>query len=132
MAMLDKHAPASSAPASAKVGSRDVKGIGDRSAMTADLKDMLASQIRSCWTPPDGVPNAANLTVSFELFLNPDGSVAQPPHLQAESTGQYARAATEAARRAIYTCAPYHLPQDRYEQWRDVVFNFNPAATVGQ
>jgi len=65
--------------------------------------------------------------VSYELFLNRDGSVAQPPQLTADSAAAaagdpYMRAAAEAARRAIYTCAPYTLPADRYNQWHDVTF----------
>ena len=51
---------------------------------------------------------ADELMVDFDLFLNPDGSVAQPPQLAANSAAAaagdpYTRAAAEAARRAIYT-----------------------------
>ena len=87
-------------------------GIGDRNAMTMDLVDALRNQIAPCWSPPVGAPHPEALIVSFEVFLNPDGSVARPPQLTAQSQagGPYIRAAAEAGRRAIYTCAPYKLP----------------------
>lgn len=133
MALLDKRAPAPASAPNAKVGSRTVKGIGDQTMMTADLKSMLVSMIYKCWSPPVGAPNAADLVVSFRLFLNQDGTVAQAPQLEGNSgNDSYARAAVEAARRAIYTCQPYQLPQDRYSQWRDVTFNFDPRQMVGQ
>ncbi len=133
MALLDKRAPAAASAPNAKVAPRTVKGIGDQNQMTADLKSMLVSMIYKCWSPPVGAPDAASLVVSFRLFLNQDGSVAQPPQLVGNSgNDSYARAAQEAARRAIYTCQPYQLPADRYAQWRDVTFNFDPRQMVGQ
>jgi hypothetical protein len=135
MALLDKRAPAAASSPNAKIGNRAIKGIGDQNAMTADLKSMLQSMIYKCWSPPVGAPHPEQLIVSFELFLNPDGTVAQPPQLVGNSGSAgdpYARAAAEAARRAIYTCQPYLLPSDRYAQWRDVTFRFDPRDMVGQ
>jgi outer membrane biosynthesis protein TonB len=133
MALLDKRAPAAASAPNAKPAQRTQKGIGDQNQMTADLKSMLLSMVYKCWSPPVGAPNADDLVVSFRLFLNQDGTVAQPPQLVGNSGGDsYARAAQEAARRAIYTCQPYALPQDRYAQWRDVTFVFDPRQMVGQ
>ncbi len=134
-AMLNKRQAA--APKNARVGPQNVKGIGEQSAMTADLKAMLQSEIFRCWSPPVGTPHPENLIVSFKLFLNRDGSIAQPPQLSADSAAAaagdpYMRAAAEAARRAIYTCAPYRLPADRYNQWHDIDFTFYPRDMMGQ
>jgi hypothetical protein len=125
------------APKNAKVGSQNVKGIGDQSAMTADLRALLQSEIYRCWSPLVGAPHPEKLIVSYELFLNKDGSVARSPQLTAESSAAaasdpYMRAAAEAARRAIYTCAPYNLPANRYNQWHDVTFTFYPRDMMGQ
>lgn len=136
VALLDKRAPSASA-ANAKVGNRTIRGIGAQNAMTMDLVDALRNQIAQCWSPPVGAPHPDQLIVSFELYLNPDGSVAQPPQLAGSSVAAasgdpFMRAAAEAARRAIYTCAPYRLPADRYNQWRDITLNFDPRQMVGQ
>lgn len=134
-ALLDKSAK-KSAPSNAKVGTHNIKGFGSQNAMTMDLVDALRSQIARCWTPPVGAPNAADLVVDLDLFLNPDGSVAQPPQLLGTSGGAgnpYARAAAEAAKRAIYECEPYKLPADRYSQWREInPFHFDPRQWLGQ
>lgn len=124
-------------PANAKPGPRNIKGVGEQSAMTADLKAILKSEIYRCWSPPVGSPHPERLIVKFELFLRRDGNVAQPPQLAADSAAAVAhdpfmRAAADAAQRAIYMCAPYTLPADRYNDWRDVVFTFYPADVLGQ
>lgn len=133
LALLDKKEPSKSAT-KGRTGERAIKGIGDQSAMTMDLVDALRNEIAQCWSPPVGAPHPEDLIVSFRLYLNPDGSVAQPPQLAAESQGgnAYLRAAQEAARRAIYTCAPYKLPADRYNQWRDITLVFDPRKMIGR
>lgn len=135
-ALLNKVAPAP-ARTNARTGTRNVQGIGDQTAMTADLQALLLSQIRPCWSPPVGAPHPEELIVDFDVVLNPDGSVARPPQLLADSSASagdpFFRAAAEAARRAIYTCAPFKLPQDRYSQWREInPFHFDPRQMMGE
>jgi outer membrane biosynthesis protein TonB len=135
-ALLDKYSAPAASPKNAKAGPQTTRGVGDMNAMNADLKAFLQAQIARCWSPPVGAPHPERLIVDFEMFLNKDGSVAQPPQLSANSAAAvpgdpYMRAAVEAARRAIYTCAPFKLPADRFDQWRDITFTFNPANMVG-
>ncbi len=135
-ALLNKLTAPAASPKTVKTGARTIKGVGDMNAMTADLNSAQQTQIAQCWSPPVGAPHPEQLIVNFELFLNQDGSVAQPPQLSADSASAargnpFMTAAVEAARRAIYTCAPYKLPADRYNQWRDVTFTFNPADMIG-
>lgn len=138
MALLDKRAPAASSAPNVKTGPRNIKGFGAQNAMTADLRDSLKSQVEQCWSPPVGAPDAKKLIVDFDLFLNQDGSIAQPPQLMPDSAAAaasdpYVRAAADAALRAIYTCAPYKLPADRYSQWNEVKpFHFDPRTMMGQ
>ena len=115
----------------AKTASRNVQGVGAQTAMTADLASILMSEIYRCWSPPTGTPHPERLIVKYEVFLNRDGTVAQPPQLAPESAAAvvsdpYMAAAAGAARRAIYTCSPYKLPADRYAQWRNFIVNFDP------
>ncbi|MGA9796726.1 MAG: hypothetical protein WBQ17_14470 [Rhizomicrobium sp.] len=137
-ALLNKLTAPAAAPSHARLANRTVKGVGAMNAMVADLQDALRGQISQCWSPPVGAPRADELIVDFDLLLNPDGSVAQPPQLTASSqaaaaSDPYTRAAAEAARRAIYECAPYKLPADRYSQWREIdPFHFDPSQMMGQ
>lgn len=124
-------------PANAKVAQRTIQGVGAGTAMTADLISILQSEINRCWSVPDVGPHPERLIVKFHLYLARDGNVAQAPQLMPETVAAVAgdpfmRAAAEAARRAIYACAPYRLPADRYAQWRDIVFTFDPRDRLGQ
>ena len=134
-ALLNKLTSPAAAPRNARTADRTVKGIGAMNAMTMDLSDALKNMIAQCWNPPVGAPHPERLIPVFRLFLNPDGSVAQPPQLTADSAGAAAgdpfmRAAADAARRAIYTCAPYKLPADKYNVWRDITVDFDPRKMV--
>jgi outer membrane biosynthesis protein TonB len=135
-ALLNHIAPAAQ-PGSARAMGAVHHGIGAQTAMTADLRDALRNQIEQCWTKPTGAPHPEQLVVSFQLSLNPDGSVLGAPQLTAESASAaardtYVRAAAEAARRAIFVCQPYKLPADRYADWRDSVVLFDPRDPAGQ
>jgi hypothetical protein len=137
-ALLNKLTAPAAAPSNAKAANRTVKGVGAMNAMVADLQDALRSQVQQCWSPQIGAPNAEEMIVDFDLILNQDGSVAQPPQLTASSqaaaaSNPYTRAAAEAARRAIMECAPYKLPADRYNQWHEInPFHFDPSQMMGQ
>jgi outer membrane biosynthesis protein TonB len=132
-ALLNKLTAAPKTPPNAKVGPRVVQGIGAANAMTADLADALKSQIYQCWSPPVGAPNANDLVVDFDVAMNPDGSIARAASDAMSAANPYTRAAAEAARRAIYQCQPYRLPQDRYSQWREInPLRFDPRQMMNQ
>ena len=98
--------------------------------MTLSVPDLLHNQIAQCWRPP---PIQQRGIVAFELYLDEAGSVARPPRF-IEPVGQMAAtaAAVESVRRAIYTCASYRLPVDRYQQWRQVTIKFDMSQTRGE
>jgi len=130
-ALLNKLTSPAAAPRNARTADRTTRGVGAMNAMTMDLSDALKNQIAQCWNPPVGAPHPEQLIPTFRLFLGPDGSVQQAPQLAADSAAQAAsdpfmRAAVDAARRAIYTCAPYKLPADKYNVWRDITVDFDP------
>lgn len=132
-ALLNKLTATPKTPPDAKVGPRVVQGVGAANAMTADLADALKSQIYQCWSPPVGAPNANDLVVDFDLTLNPDGTPGRATSDALSASNPYTRAAAEAARRAIFQCQPYKLPQDRYSQWREInPLRFDPRQMINQ
>ncbi len=135
--LLNKLPTAQSQPANAHVAQQTHKGFAQQDAMTMDLRDYLKNQIEQCWSPPAGAPHPEQLVVFVDLRLNPDGSVAGKPQLTAQSMAAAAgnpfmRAAADAALRAIFVCAPYKLPPDRFADWRDSVVQFDPRDLAGQ
>jgi len=132
LALLNKVAPAEK-QSNARAADRTVRGIGTETAMTADLQSMLISMIKPCWSPPVGAPHPEDLIVELSVSFNPDGTVARPPQLvdQSSAGSPYYRAAAEAARRALYTCQPFKLPADQYDQWRETTVTFDPRQMMG-
>ena len=41
------------------------------------------------------------------------------------------QAAAESAVRAVFECQPYAMPPQKYDQWRDMVLNFDPRQMYG-
>ena len=123
--MLDKKAKVT-APPNAKPGDRTIKGVGLQTAMTMDIMTALKNQVGPCYNSNasafSGAPRQEELIADFDVFLNPDGSVARSPQLVGigNPSNPYAKVAEEAIRRAIYACAPYRLPTGRYDQWREI------------
>ena len=131
-ALLNKLTTPDKPVKAAKPGPRPIPAAGAGNLMTADLVDALKSQIYRCWSPPTGAPNASDLVVDFALNLNPDGTVGRL-QLLTLSGNTYTRAAAEAASRAIYQCQPYRLPQNRYEDWREISrMRFDPRQLMEQ
>lgn len=108
----------------AKTGPRAIQGAGAGNQMTADLADALKSQIYRCWNRPEGyaADRASDLVVQFDLELAPDGRVirADSASVSPGNPSRYNYAAGIAARNAIYSCQPYRLPPERYNQWRQI------------
>lgn len=100
--------------------------------MTAGEKDGLRLAVQKCWNVPAGLANAEDLVVTVGVELAQDGTLAGDPY-QVEPQGELGpgfRQAFEAARRALIRCAPYDLPADKYEQWRNLEVVFNPKNMV--
>jgi hypothetical protein len=132
-ALLNKLTTPDKPVKNAKAGPRVIQGVGAGNAMTASIVDALRSQIRPCWSLQSYPPNPNDLIVDFDLTLNKDGSVA---HLQSDamrSGNPYTRASAEAAERAIVSCAPYKLPPDSYNMWREISpLRFDPRQMMEQ
>lgn len=125
-------APEKPARTTAKPGQRAIQGIGAGNMMTADLVDALRSQIRRCWSLQIFPPNPADAIVDFAVTLTPGGNVASA-ELLTRGGNTYTQAAATAASRAIYECQPYHLPPDRYNEWRDITrLHFDPREMMEQ
>ncbi len=100
--------------------------------LTGGEREGLVLAVQKCWNVPVGLQNADNLAVVIGIELNLDGKLAGAPKLLEPSgtpTGAL-KQAFEAGRRALIRCAPYDLPQDKYEQWRQIEVVFNPEKMV--
>lgn len=98
--------------------------------MTGGERDAFRVAVQQCWVVDVG-SQAANVTVTVAVSMNPDGTVAGGDVRRLSASGgddAAQRTAFEAARRAILRCQKggYPLPVDKYDQWRDIEMTFNP------
>ena len=94
------------------------------------LRELIRQQIEPCWNIPAGARDAENMVVEIRATVAPDGRVSSAhivDQARARRDGFY-RSMAESAVRAILNprCQPLPLPLDKYDEWRDLVFSFNP------
>ena len=140
-ALIDKSpnaapAPASTAsPAPTQKASKTAAGIRDGQGPTLSrneqqaLTAQLVGQIKRCWRPPTGIPDAKNVIPVVSFKLGRDGSVSgSPVVLNRQGTSSF-QLASEAATRAILQCQPYDMPADKYDGgWSAVELDFDPSS----
>jgi hypothetical protein len=113
-------------------GSSDptTKGAGDRTGATATVESLLISQIKLCWDTVADLPNPQRLLVTVRVKLNTDGTLSGQPELMKPSRPPIGdrpmNTAIERALTATRTCAPYRLPADSYDIWREITFVVGP------
>ncbi len=103
--------------------------------LTATEIDMIARrlniQFASCWNLMAGAREAENITVSINLKVRPDRTVQSAKIVDQwrYSQDSFYRAAADTALRAVKhpNCETLDLPEDKYNLWKDLTFNFNPS-----
>ena len=90
----------------------------------ASLVDGIARKIRPHWQPPNG-PEVDKIVTVLRFRLNPDGSLAGKPSVVRQvgvndtNRAQAGRHAEQAIR-AVQLAAPFDLPEQYYEAWKNV------------
>jgi outer membrane biosynthesis protein TonB len=104
---------------------------GGGTMLTGDLESALRSQVINCWLEPANMSNPGRLLVVVRIELAQDGRLSREPALVSPSSRAGADptllVAIDSALRAVRQCAPYTLPAERYETWRQVNFAFDPS-----
>jgi outer membrane biosynthesis protein TonB len=111
--------------------------INDRASVTEieRLKQMIRQQIQPCWSPPVGAAGAEDLAVAIFIRVDQRGFVSEARVIDAQAMARntFVQAAADAARRAVLNprCQPFQLPQNRYDLWKEIEFNFDPREMLG-
>jgi TolA protein len=105
--------------------------VGGGDEAMAKLGSYIKSRIIGCWKIPPmiGVENE-NISVNIKIFLDKDGSVLRHIVLNKRSSGnqRFFDIILDSAVNAINTCSPItNLPEDRYDEWKEVNLNFDPS-----
>ena len=97
--------------------------------LTSGEKDGLIAAIKQCWSV-DPYAASGKVVVVVKVSLNRDGTLAGTPK-KVSATGGDATAVDVAfrnARTAVIACGRggFDLPDEKYEQWREIEITFNP------
>ena len=133
-ALLDKRTPQRTAAAGERVIQTPSLGFSGGQAVQLSQSELsaLRNRLSSCWRPPAGAAEVANLKVVIRVLFNPDGSVQGQPELVKASASPYGPATAESAIRALLTCQPFNmLRPTTYDQWRDMEITFDPKEMFG-
>lgn len=138
-ALIDKSPDKKGGPASAAQPSKPTTHTGPTagehggkdSVLSAREQDMLAgmlkAQIAPCWRLPGAGGGTDNPVVTLRWRLRQDGALEGEPQIMRPAAGAMAGLATEAAIRAVKSCAPFKLPAEHYAAWKEVIWEFDPS-----
>lgn len=114
------------------VDSRNRRGAGERDGNIARIEAILYSRIFPCWDGVTDLPYPERLNVRMKLQLNQNGTIAElslvEPRRRPVGSSPMGTA-VDRALRAVRKCAPYNLPIDDYDNWREGAVNLGPAFT---
>ena len=124
---------AQTAPNAAQ-GERPRVGAGAQTGLSASEIDALRARMVACWRAPIDAADPDRLVVRVRFSLRRDGSLESGPDLLTpiNRADRALVVAGENAVRAVRNCAPYDLPQERYDQWREIIFTFDPRQMLAQ
>jgi outer membrane biosynthesis protein TonB len=98
--------------------------------LTASEKDALSRHMARCWLIPAGLRDARDIRVPIKINVARDGTVQRAEIVdKGRMTNDLSyRTAAESARRAVLDprCSPLPIPQDKYEMFKEFIFNFDP------
>ncbi len=97
-------------------------------SMTISELDLLKQQLHSCLNLNAGVAGLKDLSPIIYIEVNQDRTVKSAKVVNQERLVDPSfRTAAEAAMRAVNNpdCSPLLLPQDKYEQWKEINFTFD-------
>ena len=98
--------------------------------LTMSEMDALRRQLSNCWSIQAGARYAEELVVEVRLIVSPDRRVLSATVVDQwrYSQDSYFRAAADSAIRAVNSpqCEILQLNPDKYEQWKDLLVEFDP------
>jgi hypothetical protein len=98
-----------------------------------DFTVAFRERVSSCSALPPGVGSAERIKVSLRVFLNRNGTLAQPPQLLDPSATEKQLALMQSSINALEKCQPYTmLPADKYKSWKQLDLVFYPLNYVGR
>jgi outer membrane biosynthesis protein TonB len=109
-------------------------GFTPEQPLSMSEKDNIKYQIQRNWSLPAGARDAQSMRVTLRIQLAPDGSVIDVTVVNQGQmrTDPFFRAMAESTVRAVLkTKRIKNLSPEKYDQWRDMMINFDPKDMFG-
>jgi outer membrane biosynthesis protein TonB len=140
-------APKQATAKGGRLGSNFLKGIVDSDqpgeaaapraqigpAQLAGLASAIRRQVQPCANRiVSPGPGAEDIVTKLNLQMRPDGNFAAEPRIVGQTTNadnaRYATRVGELARAAFRQCAPFELPAELYDGWKNINLNYRLPA----
>ena len=108
------------------------RSAGEGDGLALSEIDALRAAMYKCWRIPADAKDPESLIIPVNVKLYRDGYVASVTLKNAAfiagSSNPYMKIAADNALRAVSKCAPYDfLPQERYDDWKEMNLTFRPV-----
>lgn len=99
------------------------------STLSQSEMDALRGQIQKNWSVISGIEGAEGIIIKVTMKLDQNGEIIGQPEVEASGGSEAARRTLQSsALRAVRRSAPFTgLPPEKYDQWSEVVVNFDPS-----
>ena len=121
--LLNKRDPTRAALTGAELNSNASLGLahGKAADNSATWGAMFKDQVARCWKKPAGGLDTKDFFMEVEIKLRRDGSLEAAPVALTTPRDDFQRVFLESAIRATLECAPYRLPPQFFDQWKDFI-----------
>ncbi|MFZ0838775.1 MAG: hypothetical protein WAM77_15055, partial [Xanthobacteraceae bacterium] len=93
--------------------------------LTEGVKELKA-ELNKCLVLPPGVARTDRIKMIMRIELTRDGTLAGDPTVIDGAAPAIGYPMMLSAIRALRRCAPYHLPADKYADWKMLEIDFSP------
>jgi colicin import membrane protein len=94
------------------------------------LRNQINAQLKPCSKWPKEPPAEPPVVIA-KWRLKRDGSLDGEPQVLFPQPNDVFKVGAQATVQAVKECAPYHLPADQYDAWRDVTWEFDWPVILG-
>jgi hypothetical protein len=111
------------------VGSVSVQAASAKQQPGNSTGDHIREDVAKYWNFPPGLEGSKHVRVRVHLKLNRSGEIVGKPKVTVTGGPKGTKQAMAAsAMRAVLRAAPFkNLPIDQYDDWKEVVVNFNAS-----
>jgi hypothetical protein len=105
----------------------------DAAQAAYDFTAPFRERVSACSTRPAGIDASDDVSIRLRVSLNPDGTLASPPHLLQQTASWKQQALLQSITDALQKCQPYTmLPAEKYKQWKTLDLLVFPLNFLGR